>query len=64
MGLVNSISMANGVFEIDGDNFDDSDGFVREINRVFVSHLGEVWDGSLDAFHDYLYWPQVPYVIR
>jgi hypothetical protein len=56
--------MASDVFEIDGGNFDDFEGFIREFNRVFVSHIGDKWNGNLDAFNDYLYWPTTPYAIR
>jgi len=57
-------AMAEGVFEIDGESFDDFDGFIREFNRAFVAHVAGQWNGNLDAFHDYLSWPPAPYIIR
>jgi hypothetical protein len=56
--------MGQVVFEFNADSFDDFDGFIREFNRVFVSQLGTEWNGNLDAFNDYLYWPDAPYTIK
>ena len=59
------------VFEIDGKNFDDFDGFIAEFDRVFISHVeghclaeGSWWNGNLDVFNDYLFQPDEPYLIR
>lgn len=51
-------------FTIDGRNFNDFEGFIREMNRCFISLIGGNWNGNLDAFHDYLSWPNQPYKIR
>ena len=56
--------MDQAIFEINGGNFDDFDGFIREFNRVFISQIGGDWNGNLDAFNDYLYWPEAPYTIK
>jgi RNAse (barnase) inhibitor barstar len=39
------------VLEIDGERFDDLEGFAREFSRLLGSH---VWHGNLDAFNDIL----------
>lgn len=62
--IAKASAMADGVFEIDGDKFDDFAGFIREFNRAFVAHVGGQWNGNLDAFHDYLSWPSDPYTLR
>jgi hypothetical protein len=56
--------MGRDTFEIDADNFDNFDGFIREFNRVFQSQLGEEWHGNLDVFNDYLRWLDAPYTIK
>jgi hypothetical protein len=56
--------MGQDIFEINGGNFDDFDGFIREFNRVFQPQLGVEWNGNLDAFNDLLYWPEPPYTIK
>src|SRR5262245_24743429 len=56
--------MDQDVFEINGDHFDDFEGFIREFNRVFISQIAGDWNGNLDAFNDYLSWPEGPYVIK
>jgi hypothetical protein len=56
--------MSQITFEIDGQNFDDFEGFIREFNRVFESETGGSWQGNLDAFNDYLSWPKTPYIIK
>lgn len=48
---------------IAGENFDGFEGFILEFNSVFVSQLGGEWNGNLDAFNDYLSWPEQPYTI-
>lgn len=36
--------------------------FVAAFNEGFIRHIGGEWNGNLDAFHDYLWWPdQHPY---
>jgi hypothetical protein len=56
--------MERDIYEISGANFCDFGGFVREFNHVFVSLVGGGWQGNLDAFNDYLSWPEEPYVLR
>ena len=58
-----SALIADVVFTIDGRNFDDFAGFVREFNRVFCSPFNVVWEGNLDAFNDYLSWPEEKYTL-
>jgi hypothetical protein len=31
--------------------------FIAVVNRDFICQVGGNWKGSLDAFDDYLYWP-------
>lgn len=31
--------------------------FIAAFNDDFVRLVGGEWNGNLDAFHDYLYWP-------
>ena len=36
--------------------------FIAAFNEGFIRHVGGDWNGNLDAFHDYLSWPdQHPY---
>jgi hypothetical protein len=56
--------MAQTVYEIDGANFSDFAGFIAEFNRGFVSHVDGDWNGNLDAFNDYLSWPDDRCTIR
>lgn len=36
--------------------------FVAKCNESFIESVGGKWDGNLDAFNDYLSWPEnVPY---
>ena len=56
--------MDQTILEIDSRNFDDFAGFIQEFNRGFVSHLGGTWNGNLDAFHDFLSWPEDRCVLR
>jgi hypothetical protein len=32
--------------------------FIAAFNEGFISHVGGSWNGNLDAFHDYLWWPE------
>lgn len=36
-------------------------GLVAAFNEGFMRHIGGDWNGNLDAFHDYLSWPDLPY---
>ena len=51
-------------YVIDGKNFQDFSGFVEEFNRVFISQFDSLWGGNLDAFNDYLSWPDSNYRIE
>ena len=51
------------IYVIDGDNFTDFDSFTKEFTRVLCSQFGANWRGHLDAFNDFLYWPERPYVL-
>lgn len=31
--------------------------FIAAFNEGFVRRVGGQWNGNLDAFHDYLFWP-------
>lgn len=56
--------MKQTVFDIDGNSFDDFDGFICEFNRGFVTQVGGQWNGNLDAFNDYLSWADDRCTIR
>lgn len=34
------------------------DDFVAAFNAGMIDHVGGHWGGNLDAFHDYLSWPE------
>ena len=48
------------VLTVDGDDVYDFAGFIQQFNSSF-SRFGVAWDGNLDAFKDYLVWPDEPY---
>ena len=50
-------------FVIDGNNFEDFTGFIREFNRCFYAYTEGGWNGNLDAFNDYLVWPEEKYAL-
>ena len=52
--------MSRSVLTIDGSNVHDFESFIQEFNRVY-SHFGVLWNGNLDAFNDYLVWPDQRY---
>ena len=45
-------------FSIDGGNVRSLHDFVEATNAGFVEHVGGRWNGNLDAFNDYLSWPE------
>jgi hypothetical protein len=45
-------------FTIDGRAVRTFDDFVRAANTGFIRSAGGSWDGNLDAFNDYLSWPE------
>lgn len=32
--------------------------FIAAFNEGFLRHIGGNWNGNLDAFNDYLWWPE------
>ncbi|HJU32832.1 MAG TPA: hypothetical protein VJ740_15320, partial [Hyphomicrobiaceae bacterium] len=40
------------------------DDFVNAMNQDFIRLLGGEWDGNLDAFNDYLKWPNDEYQLE
>lgn len=52
--------MPSLVLTIDGRDVDDFAGFIRAFNHSF-SRFDVLWDGNLDAFKDFLVWPDEPY---
>lgn len=53
-------------FDIDGKKVTDYTSFVSEMNQNFISKIeGNVgWNGNLDAFNDYLSWPDTEFCVR
>ena len=49
----------NKIYKLNGQNFDDFDGFIRECNHSFIHEFGGNWSGNLDAFNDFLAWSDV-----
>ncbi|HEY7215193.1 MAG TPA: hypothetical protein VIC28_11220, partial [Thermoanaerobaculia bacterium] len=45
-------------FTIDGRRVLSFDDFVEAANAGFVEQVGGRWNGNLDAFNDYLSWPE------
>jgi hypothetical protein len=45
-------------FTIDGRGVRSFDDFVEATNVGFVQQVGGKWSGNLDAFNDYLSWPE------
>lgn len=56
--------MQTPIDTIQGENFSDFEGFVKECNRCFIRGLGGNWNGSLDAFNDYLTWADGSYILN
>lgn len=54
--------MSQLIVTINGDQVHDYSGFIQEFNRAF-SGCSADWDGNLDAFNDYLVWPEGAYVL-
>lgn len=52
-------------YEIEGKNIRDETSFVEEVTASFISKIdGNVgWSGNLDAFNDYLTWPEGKYQV-
>lgn len=57
-------TMEQTIFEIDGNDFANFNGFIGAFNRGFVSHVGGEWNGNLDAFSDYLSWADNNWTLR
>lgn len=45
-------------FSIDGRRVRSFDDFVDAANAGFIESVGGKWNGNLDAFNDYLSWPE------
>jgi hypothetical protein len=45
-------------FTIDGRRVRSFDDFVEATNAGFIENVGGKWNGNLDAFNDYLSWPE------
>ena len=54
--------MSKPVLTIDGNNVYDFASFIQEFNRTF-SQFDVEWSGNLDAFNDYLVWPDGEYIL-
>lgn len=54
--------MARPTLTIDGNRVRDFTTFIEEFNRVY-SQFDVSWNGNLDAFNDYLAWPDEKYVL-
>ena len=49
-------------YEVDCRQVQTYDDFVEAFNEAFIETLGGRWNGNLDAFNDYLSWPEeTPY---
>jgi hypothetical protein len=44
-------------YVVDVSNAKSWEDFIVAFNRGFIRPLGGEWKGNLDAFNDYLYWP-------
>src|SRR5436853_75061 len=55
--------MTDHIVTIEGRNVSNFKDFVQEFNRVFCSQFNSVWHGNLDAFNDYLSWPEKKYTL-
>jgi hypothetical protein len=54
--------MSQLILTIDWSKVHDFRTFIHEFNRVY-SRFGVLWHGNLDAFNDYLVWPDEKYVL-
>ena len=45
-------------YKVDCRKVTDFEGFIDAFNRDFVHKVGGHWNGNLDAFNDYLAWPE------
>lgn len=54
--------MSQLTLTLDGSSVHDFKTFIEEFNRVY-SRFDVCWDGHLDAFNDYLAWPDEKYVL-
>jgi hypothetical protein len=51
-------------YEIDCSSVSCFEDFIAAFNRAFPVDFGITWDGSLDAFNDYLSWPKKKYQLN
>ena len=50
------------IYRVDCSTIDSYEDFVQAFNRGMIKNVGGNWNGNLDAFNDYLAWPdQIPY---
>lgn len=54
--------MSQLVLTIDGASVNDLASFIEEFNRIYAP-FDVLWKGNLDAFNDYLVWPDQEYVL-
>jgi hypothetical protein len=45
-------------FSVDGRGIRSFDDFIEAMNLGFIRPVGGEWNGNLDAFNDYLSWPE------
>jgi hypothetical protein len=50
------------MYRVDCRTIESFEDFIEAFNRVLIEPAGGKWNGNLDAFNDYLSWPEeVPY---
>jgi len=51
------------IYVIDGSRFHDYSGLRTEFNNVVLANFDLKWNGGLDAFNDFLSWPDGPWIM-
>jgi hypothetical protein len=54
--------MSPAVLTIEGSKIQVFESFITEFNRVYAQ-FDVLWNGHLDAFNDYLAWPEEKYIL-
>ena len=54
--------MSQPVLTIDGNKVSDFASFIQEFNRIYAP-FDVLWKGNLDAFNDFLVWPDEKYIL-
>ena len=50
------------IYQVDCRQINSYEDFIEAFNRALIEPAGGKWKGNLDAFNDYLFWPNVkPY---